>query len=589
MKRGGELLSKKGRSRPTNGFDFTINSYSRDLQQTPNDRQKCGVLRCTETLPGLSNNTSNHPRRLTSMTVFKNRRSVGDNVENWQQLESVTVQQATLKRVSDGIRATGQLSEHKAELSLDLFKARDCQESQFSCVAVYVDDRGQTSVTKSIVGKAVDSTPQFRKLKRLLSLNDKQLYDQADSEVNMAQLLNLFQTRFDATMTRLDDSLRSLENRMEDKVGTMQATVDNRINNLHNRLEDKLVNLHIHVTEALEHKKSTNPDVGNTSCDKLSSKFDVLENKMDDEIDTCVQKVMGHLQDEIQNISTQINTAINSVKSVEANVSIINRNVNKLETAIDQWALTAKKEDKKLGGLTSGISLLSGLTQNLVSRFNFFSNSYAGGALVPVEKFSDPFHTGKKEWKLVFRGTAYNNIQLYPAYMHGTGIPLEVEEGCKQFNRSLPCINHYRNRQAFGNWVGIDEVLFAIYKDDQMVQSVVFNGKGSTYTNWFTPGRVIQSSWDDLTSQPHNYFSIGGHDVLDPGHIRRFHINRDYDGGCNGFKGWFTIKDSVKNGCTAENTISMPMFNYATEKTFAAWTGSSVARADAIGIFLKYE
>ncbi|GFR75664.1 hypothetical protein ElyMa_000461100 [Elysia marginata] len=597
-----------------------LNTDDLQAKTVPSNRPSCGVLTCAETLtPSASgNSTTNQALHLTSMAIFKNRPRAGAGYQgSWQKLAEVTLQQPTFTRVSDGIRASGKLSDQRAEMSLDLFKTHDCQEGRFSCVAVYVDGRGWTSVTKSIVGKGVDSrqedpSPKLSTPKSWTLMGGHRSHKQADSVVGLAHILDSFRTMFDAAMTRLDGSLKHLENRMEDKVGAMQVALDNkinylenrmedkvgamqvaldnRINYLENRMEDKLVNLTIRIAEVFGGNSNSSPSPGDCNvCNQLSSKLNELENKIEDEIGTCVNKVMRHSFGERENISAQLTSIEDSVKSLESNFSLNHENVNRLEKASDRLALAVAETDNKVSALSSGVSTLSGLTHNLVSRFNTFSNSYAGGALVPVEEFSDAFQIGKREWKLVFRGTAYNNVQLYPAYMHGTGIPLEVEEGCKQFNRSLPCVNHYRNRQAFDNWVGIDEVLFAIYKDDQMVQNVVFNGKGSTYINWFTAGRVIQSSWADLTSETHNYFSVKGYESTDPAHTRRFHINRSYVRGCDQFEGWFSVKDSVENGCAAENTIAMPMFHYATGKTFADWTGSNVARADAIGIFLKYD
>ncbi|GFS24227.1 hypothetical protein ElyMa_003410100 [Elysia marginata] len=124
---------------------------------------------------------------------------------------------------------------------------------------------------------------------------------------------------------------------------------------------------------------------------------------------------MGHLHDKRQKVSAQIYTVTNSVKLVETNASVCKENVKKCETALDQWALTAKEEDKKLGGLTSGISLLSGLTQNLVSRFNTSSNSNAD------DKFSDPFHNGREEWKLVSRGTASTISSIHARHGNSSG------------------------------------------------------------------------------------------------------------------------------------------------------------------------
>ncbi|KAK3772989.1 hypothetical protein RRG08_036323 [Elysia crispata] len=573
------------------GFDFTLHSHSPDAKGTSKDRQKCGLLQCTETLPDPSSSNRNNSRKLTSITISKNHPTVGGIDRRWQQLASISSQQTTLNRVSNGIRVIGQLSDQQGEVSLDLFKIHDCQESQFSCVAVYVDSQGQTSVTKSIVGKGVnfqqDLSTQFGTIKASLPSNNVLSDEQPNLPQTSAQLVTLFQSKFDSILTRLDDSLRSLENRLEDKIADMRGALDKRVNDLENRLGDKLSQIHIRVTEGFGRAQSTSSG-GGVLSDQLALKFDGLENNLGDKMDAFVNKILKNPCEGKENVSSHLALAI-TLKSIEANLTSYDVKVDKLETDVNKCAAATTAEDAKLTSLISSVSSLSSLTQSLTSQVNTFTNSYAGGALVPVEEFSDPFGIGRKEWKLIFRGTAYINVELYPAYLHGTGIPLDVEEGCKQFNRSLPCVNHYRNREAFDNWDGIDEVLLAIYKDDQMVQNVVFNGKGSTYTSWFAAGRVILSSWDDLTTQPHNFFSIKGYESTSAGHTRRFHINRDYDKGCNGFKGWFTVKDSVIDGCAAEKTVAMPMFQYAAGKTFAEWNGLNDARADAIGIFLKYE
>ena len=452
-----------------------------------------------------------------------------------------------------------------------------------------MDNQGRSTVTKSVVGKGVSTLADVDLLagssKVSVPLNSGLPDDQSEAPATLAKLMSFFQARFDTISSRMDDSLRTLENRLEDKIGDLGTT----LRNVENRMEDKLTNLQIRVSEGFSQTKSATFEKENI-IGPMALMLNGLENKLNEKIDTCANEIAKQNESTLDNnISDQLNTLIRSIGSMEDNVAKCEDNFVKLQALVDQRTLAASVEDAKFSQLVTSVSSLSDLTQNLVSQVSTFRKSYAGGALMPVEEFSDPLNTGRNEWRLIFRGTAYNSVEFYPAYMHGTGIPLEVEAGCKQFNRSLPCVNHYRNRDAFDNWAGIDKVLFAVYKDGQLVQKVVFSGKGSTYTSWFAADRVLFSSWDDLTKEPHNFFSMTGYVSSDPGHTRRFHINRDYDKGCNGFKGWFSVKDKVVSGCPVEATISVPMFHYASGKTFADWTGPSAARADAVGVFLKYE
>ncbi|GFO26627.1 hypothetical protein PoB_005313200 [Plakobranchus ocellatus] len=120
--------------------------------------------------------------------------------------------------------------------------------------------------------------------------------------------------------------------------------------------------------------------------------------------------------------------------------------------------------------------------EKLIGQANIgsLSNACQNKIPAPVDEYFDFSGTGKKEWRLAFKAVAYNNVPLYPAYIHGTGIPLEVEDGCKQFNYSLPCVNHYRNKDALENWQNVDRVLFAVYVKDKMVKWIIFDARVST-------------------------------------------------------------------------------------------------------------
>ncbi|KAK3779204.1 hypothetical protein RRG08_053648 [Elysia crispata] len=591
----------------TEGFEFTFDRPEADSPPESDGRQVCGVLRCLETL-GNAASSSNRTKQLSSFSLYTTQVGGDGTTGRWQKLASLTPGQTDLDRVSDGVRLTGQISDQRATLSIELAKTRDCQEGQFSCVAVSVDNQGHASVKKALVGKAVDLQADFGP-----QVQPADLLRTAFADVSktgqpgaLAQLMGL---KLDWIESRLEGSMKTLQHRLEDEIRDLRAAVTDkmggldrnigsrfgslelRINNLENRIEDKLDRLDIRRIRNLSQTEISNSDnVG--ACSLLASKLDALGAKQDrnrKQLNTCVVEVMKLSKEDKNakaNLSDQLTTLTTSMQLFEMNVSSFDDHLEKLETATNQCAVTTSSQENHLTDLVSRVTYLSDLTLDLVSRVDKFKNTYAGGALVPVEEFFDLLGTGKREWRLAFRGTPYINTQVYPAYMYGTGIPVEVEEGCKQFNHSLPCASHYRNRDAFNNWAGIDEVLFAIFKGDQMVHRVTFNAKGSSFTSWFAADRILFSSWKDLTTKNHVVFSIFGEKTTAV--QRRFFMNFDYDKGCAGFRGWFYAGD-LHGGCAADQTLATPMFRYATGNTLAVWASPASARADSIGIFLKYE
>ncbi|GFS14797.1 hypothetical protein ElyMa_006755200 [Elysia marginata] len=592
------------------GFDFTINHQVSNLSSVSDVRQVCGVLQCSERIPRQPSDQGNNFRKLTSLAVYKNHvRGYYSSSDRWEMLASMTSQHRALSRVSDGMQISGELSDLQAQLSLKLTKPLDCRQSQFLCMAVFVDSQGWKSVKKSLIGEAVGSHPDFdiQVQSAQSSVHETKVSDsETGSALTIAHLVDSVQMRLDRVESRLEDSLKSLENRLKDKVGNSQMTINNRIgevdgtvlgkfealggrmNNLENRLEDKIGNLHNRVLQALGDTKKTNSGDGDVPT-LLASKLDALENTLKintEHLENYVNKQIEST-DTIKQFSNQLVPVMKSVQSIEKNLTSFNTFIN-TQTTTNQLAAVSKTENAMLRTLVSDVTSLSNVTQSLSSKLDVLKKAYAGGALLPVEEFSDPLGVGTKVWRLVFRGTAYNDIPLYPAYLHGTRVPIDVEEGCKQFNKSLPCVNYYRNREALDEWSGVDEILFAIYKDNQMVKKIIFNGKDSTYTNWFAADRVIHSSWADLKTQPHNFFSMKGF-FTQPGHVRRWYINREHRGSCNGFNGWFYVRDDVANVCSADTTAARPLFQYATGNTYSVWTSQEVARADAFGVFLKYE
>ncbi|KAK3782553.1 hypothetical protein RRG08_028049 [Elysia crispata] len=209
-----------------------------------------------------------------------------------------------------------------------------------------------------------------------------------------------------------------------------------------------------------------------------------------------------------------------------------------------------------------------------------FLNYYPG----EPEEYHDLFHTGKKEWRLAFRGTAKVGQPVYPAYEDGTGVKYYMEDACKTVNFHLPCTSHYRNNDALNHWKNIDQVLFGIIYKGEMVKTIFFKGEHTTYMNWYEPEHLLKSCWDDLPMGPHKFFSIAGDKKL----LRRFFIQRNYDG-CSKDAGWMVVSDQPPTPCPWETTTIFPIIKFAAGPKVENWSKGQALDADAFVIFLKYK
>ncbi|XP_059149545.1 uncharacterized protein LOC131936529 isoform X2 [Physella acuta] len=189
-------------------------------------------------------------------------------------------------------------------------------------------------------------------------------------------------------------------------------------------------------------------------------------------------------------------------------------------------------------------------------------------------------------WTLAFRGTAYIGKSVYDAYTDGTGIPSEVEPGCKQVIDPLPCNNHYRNSEVFDNWGIVEEVAFVVYSNYQKVKEIIFDSTSTTYMNWFDKSKVKFSTWTRIKTDATNFFRILGDNQLS----RRFFINRVYSfSGCPEDRGWFVVVDKVETGaCKWEKADKLPVFKYSRPDGPENWNTGDVANADMFAIFVKF-
>ena len=525
--------------------------------QSTTSRPSCGVLRCSENVSdGI----------LASLTVYKLGKGDTTPASHWEQLASVMSQSPSNDRTPDGLDINGELSDKEGKLTLDLPKSQDCGSDEFLCMASIVRE-GKIMLIKSTVrnvgssgsseGHTAGNPGDHHAATRDLSHNS--LAETRAGGIKEHVFTFSLWEKMERLEKRMDDfysQKQSFEARIEDLKDTVKVTIGDKLQAIGNRLGDRL---------------------------------DMMENRLEDKL-LGARSLAGPTTNNAeicQKFSSQISSLTESLWAMEKNLTTnVEDAVSRAETATTLSASSVTQLGRKLDGWASSISNISDLTGSLVSSFDDFRKSCSKDEPVSVSEFFDVLDAGKKDWRLAFRGTAYTGVPIYPAYLYGTGIPSEVEAGCKQFNHSLPCANHYRNRDVIENWENIDEVLFAVFVKGQMVKNVVFNARGSNYINWFEANRVVSSSWTDLKTASHNYFSIIGHD-RPSGHYRKFYISHKYNG-CDRDLGWFTVSDMPNSLCPWERSVAIPEFLYAPGNTMAFWSSPSFGRADAIGVFVKY-
>ncbi|CAH1246490.1 ADAMTS16 [Branchiostoma lanceolatum] len=101
------------------------------------------------------------------------------------------------------------------------------------------------------------------------------------------------------------------------------------------------------------------------------------------------------------------------------------------------------------------------------------------------------------------------------------------------------------------NWgsLGIQTVKMVLESSSGNVE-LIFDGQNTDKFNWFTKSRLVSSPWNDLDTEPQNFFSVEG----DSSAKRSFYINHNY-GGCNVDAGWLMVADEGPDGvCSWEKT-----------------------------------
>ncbi|KAL8566243.1 hypothetical protein ACOMHN_046744 [Nucella lapillus] len=183
----------------------------------------------------------------------------------------------------------------------------------------------------------------------------------------------------------------------------------------------------------------------------------------------------------------------------------------------------------------------------------------------------DPAYTDSS-WALAFRVTTGVQKNVWDA-IHADGRHDDAYEmqGCVRPGSALPCQSHFRS-YLMDRWTKIKQVRLRVYKAGSVVVEMTFNGQDSTRLTWLAKFRVLTSTWTDITTRSHNYFSIEGI----PSVYRRFYLS-SYHHGCPLDLGWLVVSDnhthaSIPSQCTWEKRkFPLPVIYYCPQSTVCNW------------------
>lgn len=187
-------------------------------------------------------------------------------------------------------------------------------------------------------------------------------------------------------------------------------------------------------------------------------------------------------------------------------------------------------------------------------------------------------------WTLIFRAMGGIGGETTAVYMNSDTASEKdnsTPDDCSTRSTRGHCRVHYRS-SLIDDWglLKIKKVKIELLKNNDHVAHVVFNGAGTTSTNWFDKTRILSSSYnDDL--QHSNVFSMFGH--VNHIHVRRWMINRAYDG-CTKDFGW--IVSVEKSGyCPEEKNRKYPAFLYSPFSHYAKL--SQYREADLMAVYIE--
>ncbi|XP_067047393.1 uncharacterized protein [Acropora muricata] len=184
---------------------------------------------------------------------------------------------------------------------------------------------------------------------------------------------------------------------------------------------------------------------------------------------------------------------------------------------------------------------------------------------------------------MVFKVVVNNAYDFLKVWSSNNGHSLSKSEVIN-VDGSVQFIYKSRRVNYWGSSIKPKEARLALYDNQTLVLSLVFNATDSNKTSWFTKNRLIQSPWtEDLQNQQQNFFSLLG----DLTARRAFFINKVYNNSCSGDNGW--LMASSGKSCSYERRFPQrKAFLYSKLNTSVNWKEhGNVGSADVLAVFIR--
>ncbi|KAI8521502.1 hypothetical protein Bbelb_012560 [Branchiostoma belcheri] len=174
------------------------------------------------------------------------------------------------------------------------------------------------------------------------------------------------------------------------------------------------------------------------------------------------------------------------------------------------------------------------------------------------------------EWLEVFSTVKGTGQTVYDAWSAGPDDQV--------LHNKCPVVEH---------WVSLNiQQVKVVLESSSGNLELIFDGQNTDKFNWFTKSRLVSSPWNDIDTEPQNFFSIEG----DASAKRSFYINRNY-GGCPVDAGWLMVADEGPDGvCTWERAPEdqLPLIMFSKLDTNINFdSGTNVGTANRMVIYIE--
>lgn len=306
----------------TSGLSLNLEAKSSSL---PGERFPCAVLNCHENYMSSSNSgqdqshlTSNSSlRTINGLKVFIKRPISSKNSPEISShlLASLTLHEPNITRVSNGMKFDGHLEASKASVRVELFKTNDCT-AEFFCEVFSQDIHGNNIVNRNSL--------QLQQQKQ----NADYWRDAVGSGIGSSQSMMLFQQLSN------NYQLSLLENRLED-----------RMRSIENRIFDKLCQLEAKLSPQSDPPKTTpeskNGDISQRITNELEKALDVSK-LMKKNLNESFAEVYRHLKQlQILNVTSKVDS-LNLNESEKVDPDTCDKSTELFSSIHDQISLTQK-------------------------------------------------------------------------------------------------------------------------------------------------------------------------------------------------------------------------------------------------------